>query len=64
LIQTYYSCVLAPWPALLAAVGIGSSSAGVFLLVGFAFYVFVTLFVLNRYFGANIPSKKAMVRYQ
>ena len=61
LIQTYYSCVLAPWPALLAAVGIGSSTATVFLLVGFAFYVFVVIFLLNRYFAGNIPSKKAMV---
>lgn len=61
LIQTYYSCVLAPWPALLAAVGIGSSSAGAFVTVGFAFYVFCTLLVLNKFFGANIPSKKAMV---
>jgi hypothetical protein len=61
LIQTYYSCVLAPWPAFLAAVGIGSSSAGVFLAVGFAVYVFTTLFLLNNFFGADIPSKKAMV---
>jgi hypothetical protein len=61
LIQTYYSCVLAPWPAFLAAVGIGSSSASVFLTVGFAFYVFVTILILNRFYGANIPSKKAMV---
>lgn len=61
LIQTYYSCVLAPWPALLNAVGIGFSSATVFVVVGFAVYVFMILFVLNRYFGANIPSRKSMV---
>lgn len=61
LVQTYYSCVLAPWPAFFAAVGIGSSSAGAFLTVGFATYVFLTLFMLNNLFGANIPSKKAMV---
>lgn len=61
LIQTYYSCVLAPWPALLNAVGVGASSATVFVMVGFAVYVFFILFLLNRYYGANIPSKKAMV---
>jgi len=63
LIQTYYSCVLAPWPALLNAVGVGFSSATVFVVVGFAVYTFMILFVMNRYFGANIPSKKQMVRY-
>jgi Na+-driven multidrug efflux pump len=61
LVQTYYSCVLAPWPSFLAAVGIGSSSAGVFLAVGFAFYVLGLTTVLNRFFGANIPSKTASV---
>jgi hypothetical protein len=61
LIQTYYSCVLAPWPAFVSAVGIGSSSAGVFLTVGFAFYVFSTMMILNWFYGANIPSKKKMV---
>lgn len=56
--------MLAPWPAFLNAVGVGASSATVFVMVGFAVYVFFILFLLNRYYGANIPSKRAMVRFQ
>jgi hypothetical protein len=61
LIQTYYSCVLAPWPAFVTAVGVGSASATVFVTVGFAFYVFSTILILNWCFSAKIPSKKKMV---
>ena len=52
--------MLAPWPAFLAAVGIGTSSAGAFVTVGFAVYVLFSLLLLNYYFKAKIPRKGKM----
>lgn len=61
LIQQYYSCVLAPWPALFNAIGIGTSTAGVFVFVGILCYVALLLFILNYVFDAKIPTKRQMV---
>ena len=61
LIQTYYSCVLAPWPAFLQAVGVGTASASFFVFIGFACYIFVLIQTLNACFAARIPSKSRMV---
>ena len=63
LIQTYYSCVLAPLPAIIQAVGIGTSSATFFVFLALAVYIFVLIQVLNRGFGAEIPSKHRMVLF-
>lgn len=57
MIQTYYSCVLAPWEAFYEAVGIGAASAGAFVPVLFAIYLLLTYLMLNYCWGANIPSR-------
>lgn len=59
LIQTYYSCVLAPWPAFYAAVGLGFASVSIWVPLAFAIYMLVTLHWLNYFHGHNIPGIKA-----
>ena len=61
LIQTYYSCVLAPWPAFLQAVGIGTASAAFFVFGGFSCYMFLLVQFLNACLAARIPSTSKMV---
>jgi Na+-transporting methylmalonyl-CoA/oxaloacetate decarboxylase gamma subunit len=60
LIQTYYSCVLAPWPALIDAVGVGSASAQFFVFIGFLVYLILLVNMLNTVARADIPSKRKM----
>lgn len=61
LVETYYSCVLAPWPAFYTAVGLGAASVGVWIPLAFAVYMFLSVKGLNMFFNAKIPSVKEKV---
>lgn len=61
LIQSYYSCVLAPWPAFYAAVGLGSASMGVYVPLAFAIYMLLSVQLLNHFNKAGIPAKAKKV---
>lgn len=62
LIQTYYSCVLAPWPAFYAAVGLGAASVGVWVPLAFAIYMLISVQWLNYFYKAEIPALKKKER--
>ena len=61
LVETYYSCVLAPWPAFYTAVGLGASSVGIWVPLAFTLYMFISVQWLNAFHNAQIPGLKKKV---